>query len=209
MNQHNEVSVSRAALLELRRERELIEQGYRFLDEKRMQLAREMLHRLASWESVVDELGLAESNAREVLVEAVTAHGVADLATYPAATAASVDWSVGESHFLGLGLPVASLSIVLSGTREPAAIPRPLAVSVADHYARIVEIAAESAAMITSLLRLEAEYKRTERSVRALENVVMPEIREQEKSTEEELAELEQEEAVRVRLFARSGGNKY
>ena len=90
--------------------------------------------------------------------------------------------------------------------QKPAAIPRPLAVSVADHYARIVEIAAESAAMITSLLRLEAEYKRTERSVRALENVVMPEIREQEKSTEEELAELEQEEAVRVRLFARSGG---
>ena len=63
MNQQNEVSVSRAALLELRRERELIEQGYRFLDEKRMQLAREMLHRLASWESVVDTLGLAESNA--------------------------------------------------------------------------------------------------------------------------------------------------
>jgi vacuolar-type H+-ATPase subunit D/Vma8 len=45
--------------------------------------------------------------------------------------------------------------------------------------------------------------------VRALENVVMPEIREQEKSTEEELAELEQEEAVRVRLFSRSGGNEY
>jgi vacuolar-type H+-ATPase subunit D/Vma8 len=54
-------------------------------------------------------------------------------------------------------------------------------------------------------MRLEAEYKRTERSVRALENVVMPEILQQEKSTEEELAELEQEEAVRVRLFSRSG----
>jgi hypothetical protein len=35
---------------------------------------------------------------------------------------------------------------------------------------------------------------------------VVPEIREQEKSAEEELAELEQEEAVRARLFARSGG---
>ena len=205
MNQRNEVSVSRAALLELRRERELIEQGYRFLDEKRMQLAREMLHRLASWEAIVDKLRLVESNAREVLVEAVTAHGLADLAAYPAATASSVDWSVGEANFLGLGLPDASLSIALSGTREPAALPRPLAASVADHYACVVEIAAESAAMITSLMRLEAEYKRTERSVRALENVVMTEILEQEKSTEEELAELEQEEAVRVRLFSRSG----
>jgi len=192
-------------LQELRRERELIEQGYRFLDEKRMQLVREMLHRLASWEAIVDKLRLAESHAREVLVEAVTAHGLADLAAYPAAIASSVDWSVGEANFLGLGLPDASLSIALSGTREPAALARPLAASVADHYACVVEIAAEIAAMITSLMRLEAEYKRTERSVRALENVVMTEILEQEKSTEEELAELEQEEAVRVRLFSRSG----
>ena len=206
MTQQHEVSVSRAALLELRRERELIEQGYRFLDEKRMQLAREILHRLESWKAAQEQLQLAQSSAREALVEAVAAHGVADLASYPAASVVAQDWSAAESHFLGLGLPVASLSLVLGETREAAAIPRPLAASVAEHYARIVEIAAQSAAMITSLLRLEAEYKRTERSVRALENVVMPEIREQEKSTEEELAELEQEEAVRVRLFARSGG---
>lgn len=202
MNQQNEVSVSRAALLELRRERELIEQGYRFLDEKRMQLAREMLHRLQDWESALENLQLAESAARTVLVEAVTAHGVADMATYPGAVA-SGEWSVEETHFLGMELPVASLSLVLSGTREPPAILRPLAAGVADQFAHVVENAAECAAMITSLLRLEAEYKRTERSVRALENVVLPEIRQQEVSVEEELAELEQEEAVRVRLFAR------
>ena len=203
MRQKSEASVSRATLLELRRERELIEQGYRFLDEKRMQLAREILHRLKEWDALLARLGDAQDSAREALVEAVSAHGLADLASYPPASTEAVDWSRGDTCFLGLSLPVASLSVALGGARERAAAVRPLAGGVADHHARLVEIAAEGAAMITSLLRLEAEYRRTERSVRALENVVMPEIREQEKSTEDELAELEQEEAVRVRLFAR------
>jgi len=208
MNQRSELSVSRAALLELRRERELIEQGYRFLDEKRMQLAREMLHRLESYEQAAARLAAAESGARDALMQAVAAHGMADLAAYPAAVVRAVDWSVKEVNFLGLVLPLASLSIELGGPGEQAAVPRPLADHVADQCARVVEVAAECAAMLTSLLKLETEFIRTERSVRALENVVMPEIREQEIAVEEELAELDQEEAVRVRLFARPGSGR-
>lgn len=199
----NEVSVSRAALLELRRERELIEQGHRFLDEKRMQLARELLRRIEDYKQARKELQDAETRARQVLVNAVTAHGLSDLQAYPALTLEEVDRDMDEVWFLGLSLPEVSLSLNLNGPQQVPAVPRPAAENTGEEYARVIEMAAKCAAMLTSMLRLEAEYKRTERSVRALENVVMPEIRHQESSTEDALAELEQEEAVRVRLFAK------
>lgn len=203
MVDRSEVSVSRAALLELRRERELIEQGHRFLDEKRMQLARELLQRLDEWEALMADMHDAEHGAREALIEAVTAYGIADMQTHPVAAVESAEWSRDDDRFLGLDLPAMALAIMLDGLRETAAIDRPLLEVVGRRYTVIVEIASKAAALLTSMLRLYEEFKRTERSVRALENVVMPEIRGLEKVTDEALAELEQEEAVRVRLFAR------
>lgn len=203
MANRSEITVSRAALLELRREKELIEQGHRFLDEKRMQLARELLQRLERWEALLEKLNLAENDARDALIEAVTAHGVGDLQAYPPGKLGKLDIEKDENGFLGLVLPVMALTLEIEGTLDPPAVKRPLATIAANRYADLAEIAAEGAALLTAMLRLEDEYKRTERSVRALENVVMPEIREEEKFTEEALAELEQEEAVRVRLFAR------
>lgn len=203
MVDRSEVSVSRAALLELRRERELIEQGHRFLDEKRMQLARELLHRLDEWQALMADMQEAEASARGALIEAVTAYGIADMQMHPAFDVESAEWSRDQDQFLGLDLPAMGLAIMLDGFRETAAVDRPLLEVAGSRYAGIVEIASRAAALLTSMLRLYEEFKRTERSVRALENVVMPEIRELEKVTDEALAELEQEEAVRVRLFAR------
>lgn len=203
MNNQNETSVSRGALLELRRERELIEQGHRFLDEKRIQLARELLHRIKAWQLLLADLDHAEAEARQTLVEAVSSYGILDLQAHPIANVEKVDWSGSDLRFLGLTLPVKNLAVTLDGTEEKPSVKRPLADETGKRYARVVEIAAEGAAMLTSMMRLDAEYKRTERSVRALENVVMPEIFERQKFTEDALEELEQEEAVRVRLFAK------
>jgi V/A-type H+-transporting ATPase subunit D len=203
MANRSEITVSRAALLELRREKELIEQGHRFLDEKRMQLARELLQRLERWVALLEKLDTAENEARDALIDAVTAHGVGDLQAYPPGKIEKLDMEQDNNGFLGLVLPVMALTLEIEGTLEAPTVKRPLVTLAANRYADLVEIAGEGAALLTAMLRLEDEYKRTERSVRALENVVMPEIQEEEKFTEEALAELEQEEAVRVRLFAR------
>ena len=56
---------------------------------------------------------------------------------------------------------------------------------------------------IAQLLKLEAEYRRTQRRVRALEKILLPELEAEQKVLENALEELEIEEAVRVRLAAK------
>jgi V/A-type H+/Na+-transporting ATPase subunit D len=51
-----------------------------------------------------------------------------------------------------------------------------------------------------NLIRLLAEYRRTERRARALENLVLPELELTLKLVEEQLEEQDQEEAAQVRL---------
>lgn len=194
-------ATSRAALLELRRERELIEQGHRFLDEKRMQLAREMLLRIETLENAQDEMNAAQESAANRFSESVTRYGFADLLLHPSMRA-DASLTQQETVFLGLRLPDSSLALEAGErTREPA-VPRPTAEEAGAAFRDLAVRAADIAAMLAALLRIDAEYARTERSVRALENVVMPEIRKEEKRTAEAIEEIEQEEAVRVRLFA-------
>jgi len=60
------------------------------------------------------------------------------------------------------------------------------------------------AASGANLARLAHEYRRTERRVRALENIVLPEIHRDIDFMEEHLELVEQEEVIRVRML-RSG----
>ena len=49
-------------------------------------------------------------------------------------------------------------------------------------------------------MRLAAEYRRTERRARALEDVILPEIEGTLREVESHLEEVDQEEAIRTRL---------
>ena len=57
------------------------------------------------------------------------------------------------------------------------------------------------AASTANLARLAHEYRRTERRVRALENIVLPEIQRDIDIMEEHLELVEQEEVIRVRTL--------
>jgi V/A-type H+-transporting ATPase subunit D len=82
--------------------------------------------------------------------------------------------------------------------REPVR-PSPEVRRCADAFRALLEAAAPLAAITANLERLMREYRRTERRVRALENVVLPEIREDLAAMEEHLDLNEQEEVIRVR----------
>ena len=66
----------------------------------------------------------------------------------------------------------------------------------------------KNAASAGNLERLAAEYRRTERRARALENVLLPEIERALRTTEEHLEQADREEAVRIRTAAQRSPGK-
>ena len=68
-----------------------------------------------------------------------------------------------------------------------------------DAYAALLDPLARLAASCGNLERLGAEYRRTERRARALENVLLPEIESALRRIDEHLELADQEEAIRIR----------
>lgn len=193
---------TRSTLLELREERQIMQEGYRFLDEKRLLLAAETLRQLAHYETLMAQFQAHQRQAVEALRGAVGRHGLEALSLYPSA-APAVAAEPRRYNFLGVQLlePVASED-PLVGDIPPAEDPSPQARRAAEVYHQLLLRARDLALLSGNLHRLIDDYRRTERRARALEDVLLPETEEAVRELEEQLDDLDQEEAIRVRLKA-------
>ncbi len=189
-------TVSRSAFLELREEEQLVHNGYEFLDEKRVQLAAEMLRQRESYREARARFISASKEAAATLLEAAAAQGLEALQMHPATVRDDAAVSIDAHTFVGVSLINAELD---TGEQlvEPAAIG--VIRACVDAFMAVVEAGVPLAAISANLERLMYEYQRTERRVRALENVILPEIREELTTMEEHLDLNEQEEVIRVR----------
>ena len=93
-------TASRAALLELRQDREVVQEGHRFLDEKRILLAREILRRLEEDERARADMAGAEGTARRSLDKALGWHGLEKLQVHPAPALIGDEPGFQEAPFL-------------------------------------------------------------------------------------------------------------
>ncbi|MBK1630559.1 hypothetical protein CKO31_07330 [Thiohalocapsa halophila] len=82
-----ELVPTQSAYLELKAERAGMQEGYRFLDEKRLILAGEILSNLRDYDATMARWREAETGAREALRAAVGRHGLDELGVYPPAAA--------------------------------------------------------------------------------------------------------------------------
>jgi V/A-type H+-transporting ATPase subunit D len=198
-----ETAATKSAALALADERSLMRQGYQFLDEKRVLLAAEMLRRLR--EHAVLEAQLSEQlhDAQAALRGALQRHGLQGLQAYPPAQAVPASAVPTRSIFLGVPVLVAGLHAPGSGGPDAALDASPEAHTCRDAFLRLLESLVRLAAEVGNLERLGAEYRRTERRARALENVLLPEIETALQRIEGHLELADQEEAARIRLAGR------
>jgi V/A-type H+-transporting ATPase subunit D len=186
-------TVSRSAFLELRDEEELVQTGYQFLDEKRVQLASEILHQREEYRTVRKVFAARCTSAAAALREAAATLGVDALQVHPA-TPLAARLSVEAQPFVGLALITARL---VGGTSIDERAEGVVGDCI-DAFRAVLAEGAPLAARITNLERLMHEYERTERRVRALENVILPEIHSDLAMMEEHLDLNDQEEVIRV-----------
>ncbi|MBK1717879.1 V-type ATP synthase subunit D [Thiocystis violacea] len=196
----NAIVPTQSALLELKEERIGLREGYRFLDEKRLILAAEILAEIADYEREKVLFDADQAKAAEALQAAVVRHGFEGLSLYPPVQDLDVRIELKPRVVLGVTLHEASLT---------GEAPIPPAVSVAASpeadacraaFIGLVPRAARLAARVANLERLRVDYARAARRARALEDVLLPETEERINGIETVLEELEREEAIRARL---------
>lgn len=188
-----------SALMELREERQVVKDGYRFLDEKRLLLAAEILRQLERYESLQRDYLQRHRAAAAALADAAARHGLQGLQVHPAAEADEAALQQQPRRFLGVPLVECALSLPEVQT-DVAVDPSPEARRCARLFRELTLQSAPLAAIAGNLERLLKEYRRTERRARALEDVLLPELEQALNEMVIRLEELDQEEAVRVRL---------
>jgi V/A-type H+-transporting ATPase subunit D len=188
-------TATRSVLLALRAERAAMAEGFKLLDDKRLLLAAELLRELARYAGLWRDFSAQGARAREALREALERHGLQGLQCYPAAVSREARIDVREQRLYGVRLQ----SAALAWRREDAAAPAhfsPEAERCRAEFGALVERSAALAASSGNLRRLAAEYRKTERRARALEEVLIPELAALLRAIEEQLDESEQEDAL-------------
>ncbi len=189
-----------SAALELREERQLVREGYDFLDEKRLLLASELLRELSSYEKRLAEFISVHEKIREAVASAMIRHGLHGLQVYPAQPLENARVQTTTQSYLGVGVIEGELSLSAPAQAPYAELPSPEAENCRKLFTQMLPLAAGLAAIVGNLLRLVDEYRRTERRARALEDVLLPEIEETLHDILSHLEDTEMEETIRTRL---------
>lgn len=196
----NDYTPTRSLLIALGDERRTMREGSAFLDEKCLLLAGEMLRQVRRHRALMTELRSLDADARHALRLAVARHGVNGLQVH-AATAASDHVKLRARSLLGVALVEAELDAAPAPARR-AVHPSPEASACRVAHRRLMPLHVELAAVSTNLARLHAEYRRTVRRVRALQDVLLPELDTSIADIDTRLEDLEREDAVAARRRA-------
>ena len=183
-----------------------MQEGHQFLDEKRISLAQEILRQLAAYEALQAIYDIAHREATIQLAAAAARHGVEGIGVHPPQQVIPGGPLYSRRRYLGQELlDFEDMPTDQLVQPAPPAFPSPEAELCVPCFNRLAALAAEQALVAANLHRLVAEYRRTERRARALENVLLPEIDSSIRFMDEQLEAIDQEEALRVRFV----GSRY
>lgn len=206
---------TRAVLLEMQDERHAMREGHAFLDEKCLLLAGEMLRELAAHDRLERAFSAAHEAALAALQRALMRHGLDGLQVQPPGAPADTALDVRRSALMGVPLQEARWRAEPPPPGGPAAapdqapvLPSPEADACRAAFAALLAQAAPLAATAGNLERLSAEYRRSVRRARALQDVLLPELEHGLRAVETALEELEQQDLVSMRRPAAAAAAK-
>jgi V/A-type H+-transporting ATPase subunit D len=196
-----DIAPTKTAYLELLEERQSMQEGYRFLDEKRLALAAEIIRELARYEELQDSFQQLYYQALIALREATARHGLEGLQLYPPLE--PVGSGLQRSRRMLLGVPLVEDRLAPGELESTDALnPSPEGRACQERFAELLPVIAELAALTGNLSRLDKAYRQTSRRARALEDVLIPEVDGTLRELDENLEEAGREEAVRVQWYS-------
>lgn len=198
----SEFTPTRSAVIGLKEERRAMQEGYVFLDEKCLLLAAAMLRELRRYEQASIALRALLAEAGTALAASVRRHGLQELQCH---TAPGSDPRSGplvlqtqQRSLMGVALVDATATRGDLQVAEPV-YPSPEVDACREAFRALTAQLATVAAMSGNLERLHREYRKSVRRVRALQDVLLPELDRSLYEIETQLDELERDEALGAR----------
>ena len=194
----SELTATRSVAVALADERRAMQEGYVFLDEKCLLLAGAMLRELRRFDAASVRLRGLQARAAAALAAAVRQHGLQGLQCYPASSQDAITLQLRRRLLLNVPL------LDASARREPVAAPEPAYVSpeaedCREAFSTLTQQLVVMAAMSGNLARLYRDYRRSVRRVRALQDVLLPELDGEINEIDTQLEELERDELLGAR----------
>lgn len=175
-----------------------MQEGYVFLDEKCLLLAGAMLRELHRFDTARSRLVTLQAQAASALAAALGRHGLEGLQCYPASPSAVITLDLKPGMLLNVPLIDASAGCELLATPQPI-WASPEAEDCRAAFLSFRQQLEVMAAMSGNLARLYREYRRSVRRVRALQDVLLPELDADLNEIETQLEELERDELLGAR----------
>ena len=171
----SEFTPTRSAVIGLKEERRAMQEGYVFLDEKCLLLAAAMLRELRRYEQAGIALKALLAEAGTTLAASVRRHGLQELQCCTAPGSAPVSLQTRQHSLMGVALVDATATRETLEVTEPV-YPSPEVGACRDAFAALTAHLAQVAAIAGNLERLHREYRKSVRRVRALQDVLLPEL---------------------------------
>ncbi len=198
-----EVRPTRAELLERREQIKLAEQGMDLLKQKRDALLIEFMGVMDETLRLSESLQKSVSEAQYSLAVAKAVDGTVALRSAGMATKGEIVVDMTGTKIMGVSVPVVTKGespIRSSFTRGYAVTGISSRVDeTADKFERILDVIIEYADIETRLKRLGEEIQKTNRRVNALEQVTVPQLREQVTYIRQTLDERAREDLFRLK----------
>ena len=199
----SDITPTRSVVIALAEERRAMQEGYVFLDEKCLLLAGAMMRELRRFDEASARLRTLQTQALHALAGAVNHHGLHGLQVYPALPQDAIALNLHQHLLLNVPLLDASTK------RELVTMPEPAFASLEaedcrEAFVGLTQQLMAMAAMSGNLARLYRDYRRSVRRVRALQDVLLPELDDTINDVETQLEDLEREELLGARWQRRT-----
>ena len=199
----SDITPTRSVVIALAEERRAMQEGYVFLDEKCLLLAGAMMRELRLFDAAIITLRILQAQAQRAIAAAVRHHGLHGLQVYPALPQDAIALNLHQHLLLNVPLLDASTK------RESVTMPEPAFVSpeaedCREAFVALTQQLMAMAAMSGNLARLYRDYRRSVRRVRALQDVLLPELDDTMNEVETQLEDLERDELLGARWQRRA-----
>ena len=154
-------TASRSAFLELRDEQRLVNDGYEFLDEKRILLAAELLRQRDAWREANAVFEERWREAAKALPEAAAEQGLEGLLVHPLYTLEAARLDVSERPYVGQVMLEAGITIGDTGLERRPVRPSPEVRRCAHAFRSLLEAAAPLAAITAKSARTSRPWRST------------------------------------------------